>query len=294
MDKLVKGTSSKFPNVIIAGAPKCGTSSLFFWLGAHPRVCASKIKETYFLGDEVNRHNSSLNLHEHGLGAYEKFFGHCDGENIRLEATPVYIYYDTPLQYLKKLPEIPKIIFILRNPGHRLYSHWRFNRYRMKNTKLSFEEYLDFSNAPANWKKNYIDNTHYINYIDKYVEELGKEHILVYQFEKMQADQKGFMKGVADDLEIDPSFYEDFDFFHRNETVAVKNKKLHRLGLKIEPLVPQWLQEKIIPLYLKLNAGKTPPISEKDKHLREKANEQFAESNRKLAEEFPSIDLGLW
>jgi len=45
-------TKKIFPNLVIAGAPKSGTSSLFFWLAAHPEVCGSQKKETYFLADK--------------------------------------------------------------------------------------------------------------------------------------------------------------------------------------------------------------------------------------------------
>ena len=57
------------PNVIIAGAPKCGTSSLYFWLSAHPEVKASMVKETFFFADDVNRFNKNGNIIEHSLQA---------------------------------------------------------------------------------------------------------------------------------------------------------------------------------------------------------------------------------
>lgn len=284
---------SKYPNLIIAGAPKSGTSSLFFWLGAHPAICASHKKETYFMGDVVNRHNSDLSYQEHGLSAYQEHFSHCKGEKIRLEATPVYLYYSTPLQLLPRLPEMPKIIFILRKPADRLYSHWKFNRYRMKNTRLSFEDYLDESRIPPGWS-NYIEQTHYVNYILPWVEVAGKENVLVYQFEHLKENQRTFMQRVARDLSIDASFYEDFDFFHRNETVAVKHKTLHRWGLKLEPLIPHWLQEKLIPIYLKMNANKVPPITEEEKRMKKALSSRFEKSNRELQELFPGLDLQLW
>lgn len=287
-------TSDKhYPNLIIAGAPKSGTSSLFFWLGAHPEVCASKIKETYFLADEVIRFNENLNVHEHGLETYGRFFQHCKAEKYRAEATPVYIYHRLPLKLIPQLPQVPKVIFILRKPADRLYSHWRFNRYRMKNIKLSFEEYLDFNNAPSGWA-NYLEQTRYINYIKKWMEVVGKENVLVYQFEKMISNQQVFMEQVARDLGIDPEFYASFDFFHRNETVAIGSKKLHRIGLRIEPLVPQWLQEKIIPLYLKLNARKAPPITEQERELKNAVGRKYQAANQELAKHFPHLDLDLW
>jgi len=50
--------SNVYPNLVVAGAPKCGTSSLYFWLAAHPEVAASREKETFFWAPEVNRFNT--------------------------------------------------------------------------------------------------------------------------------------------------------------------------------------------------------------------------------------------
>ncbi len=39
----------KRPNFFIIGAPKCGTTSLARWLGSHPRIYMSPLKEPKFL-----------------------------------------------------------------------------------------------------------------------------------------------------------------------------------------------------------------------------------------------------
>ena len=39
------------PNLIIAGAPKCGTTSLFRWIDEHPEAEGSSVKETCFFVD---------------------------------------------------------------------------------------------------------------------------------------------------------------------------------------------------------------------------------------------------
>lgn len=288
-----KVQNKPFPNTVIIGAPKSGTSSLFFWLSAHPEVCGSKIKETYFLADNVSRHNSQLNYITHGLDAYTKHFQHCSGEKIRIEATAPYIYHSTPLEVLANLETQPVVIAILRKPADRLFSHYQFNRYRMKNIDMSFEDYLNPANIPAGWA-DYLQQTDYAFWLDKWVKALGKDRVLVYQMEEIKRDKTSFMKKVARDLNIDPEFYDSFDFFHRNKTVAVKSKGLHRLGLKIEPLIPQWLQEKLIPLYLKFNSSSIPPISAKEKELKVKVSANYEGANARLKALFPSLDLDLW
>lgn len=288
-----KKAESHFPNTVIIGAPKSGTSSLFFWLTAHPEVCGSKEKETYFLADTVSRHNTGLNYIENGLDAYARHFQHWKGEKIKIEASAPYIYMDTPIEVLSSFEEKPTIIAILRKPADRLYSHYVFNRYRMKNIDMSFEDYLKPENKPNGWG-DYLDHTDYAKWLKRWVNAFGKEKVKVYLMEDMVKDKAVFMKKVSTDLDIDPTFYDEFDFFHRNKTVAVKRKWLHRFGLKVEPFVPQWLQERIIPLYLKTNASKIPPISQKDKELKMEINKAWISKNQALEDLFPELDLSDW
>jgi hypothetical protein len=39
------------PNLIVAGAPKCVTSSLFQWIADHPEAEGARIKETCYFND---------------------------------------------------------------------------------------------------------------------------------------------------------------------------------------------------------------------------------------------------
>ncbi len=70
------------PNLFIAGAPKCGTSSLYFWLSDHPEVCASTPKEPfYFIDKGYSEFKKESNYHVHGM-ANKVFNGKvCVGDN---------------------------------------------------------------------------------------------------------------------------------------------------------------------------------------------------------------------
>jgi hypothetical protein len=285
-----------FPNVIIAGAPKSGTSSLFFWLTAHPDVCGSRVKETYFLHDKVSKHNEALNYVTHGFESYQNCFPDFKGEKVVVEATAPYIYQETPLVVAPKLPEKPKVIFILRNPAERIYSHFKFNKFRMNNMpkSMSFKEYIEVRGKGINME-DYIQHSIYHFYIEKFINVLGANNVKVYLFEDLIRDKVSFMKKVALDIGLDDTFYNDFDFFKRNETVSIKNKWLHNLGLKLEPLFPQFLQEKVfIPLYLKINGSKVPPKSEDEKLEIIKLKKFFEPYNQKLKKHFPELNIDIW
>ena len=111
--------------LIIGGATKAGTTSLYFYLADHPEICASNLKETRFFLDAEYPLPAKYRL-EDGLDKYEKYFNHCQKQSLRLEATPDYLYSpDTPQKIKHSLPNV-KMFFILREPIDRLTSWYRF------------------------------------------------------------------------------------------------------------------------------------------------------------------------
>ncbi len=285
---------SVMPHTVIAGAPKSGTSSLFFWLADHPEVCPSRKKETHFLRDNINKHNRDLNIHEHGLESYSSLFRHCGQGSVRLEATPRYFFEKTPVKVLSSFHPLPSILFILRKPSDQLYSHYKFARYRRKIIDLSFAEYLDIENNDLKWELNHREAVKYADHLEKWVKAFGKENIRVYLFEEMQEDPRAFMKGVAKDLDIDPDFYKGYEFGQRNPTVTVKNKWLHQLGNQLQSYLPNSIQKKLLPLYLKINTGKAPSITEEEQALKREMDRYYAPDNQRLKALFPHLDLSRW
>lgn len=103
------------------------------------------------------------------------------------------------------------------------------------------------------------------------------------------------MKSLAAQLGIDPGFYDHFDFAVRNETVAIRSKGLHQLGLKLQSMIPLAVQDVLLPIYLKINGAGRPKATDALKAQTSALKAEFAESNRELAKRFPEfIDLDLW
>ena len=276
------------PNVIIAGAPKCGTSSLYFWLSAHPEVKASMVKETFFFADEVNRFNKNANIIEHSLQAYSSYFNSkkSDQKKVRLEATAPYIYFENALKHIPKLPSKPKVIFVLREPSARLYSQYRFERFRTKRIHMTWEEYSK--------KDKLILHGDYEYYLKKWVKSLGKDRIYVCTFESLVSDPKECLYDMSSFLGINSVFYESYNFIQHNETVAIKNKFIHRLGLILQRYVPHGIQEKILPLYLRINSGKMPSKDPSDKEILKSVKSDYQDSILRLKKLFPNLNLESW
>ena len=117
----------RFPNLIIGGAPKCGTSSLYFWLSAHPEVFGSPKKETFFFTDKVNRFNASANVHEHELDTYLQFFKDAGDAKIQIEGTAHWLSEETAVDAFSQAENPPKMIFLFREPSKQMYSHYKMD-----------------------------------------------------------------------------------------------------------------------------------------------------------------------
>lgn len=276
-----------YPNLVIAGAPKCGTSSLYFWLAAHPEVAASREKETFFWAPEVNRFNARCNHIQHGPEAYASLFTHTAGAKVRFEATAPYIYYPAAWNGLASLPHKPRVLFILREPAARTQSQYLFERYRTKRISTSFGDYLK--------DPMILDHGHYDRYLAEWDSALGRENLIIWQFELVMRDPRSAMKSLAAQLGIDPGFYDHFDFAVRNETVAIRSKGLHQFGLKLQSMIPLAVQDVLLPIYLKINGAGRPKATDALKAQTSALKAEYAESNRELAKRFPEfIDLDLW
>ena len=276
-----------YPNLVVAGAPKCGTSSLYFWLAAHPEVAASREKETFFWAPDVNRFNTRCNHIQHGPDAYASLFAHTAGAKVRFEATAPYIYYSEAWTGLSRLPEKPLVLFVLREPAARTQSQYLFELHRTKRISATFADYLKGAHI--------LNHGHYMRYLAEWEANLGRDHLIIWQFEKVMHDPRSAMKSLAAQLGIDPGFYDDFDFAVRNETVAIRSKRLHRLGLRLQSMIPLAVQDALLPIYLKLNGAGRPKASAELKAQTVALKAEFVASNRELAARFPeSIDLELW
>jgi hypothetical protein len=67
---------------------------------------------------------------------------HTNKEPMIGESSPYYMFHPLAPERMDKVLREPKLIFLLRNPIDRAYSHYR-HEVRKGNEKLSFEEALD-------------------------------------------------------------------------------------------------------------------------------------------------------
>ena len=125
------------PTVLIAGAQRCGTSTLTSYLRRHPRIFMAKPKELHFFDMHYDK----------GMDWYAEFFTPKERHIVLGEATPIYMFDPVARERIAHhLPDI-KLIVSLRDPTKRAYSQFFHAKRNDKEDLESFEEALDLEPA---------------------------------------------------------------------------------------------------------------------------------------------------
>ena len=103
---------------LIAGAQKGGTTALHDYLAETGEIAWGEVKELHFFDDE------SQNWSAPHYAAYHARFPDADGRPCG-EATPIYGYWPNCLERIAAYNPAIKLIFVLRDPVQRAWSHWR-------------------------------------------------------------------------------------------------------------------------------------------------------------------------
>ncbi|WP_342597139.1 sulfotransferase domain-containing protein [Cyanobacterium aponinum UTEX 3222] len=302
----------KLPNLILGGAPKCGTSSIFYWLTAHPEICGSQPKETFYLMDKNHPLCTEKNYYTHGLSSYSDYFNHCSINNkIVCEATTHYIYQENLMNIISRFPHTPQIIFVLRKPEHRVYSSFQYTKNNLArfDKDISFGRYVDivFSECFETFQKycshptssyvlfNDIEFSCYVKYLEKW-KRFFPNNIHVMLFEELLRDQKKFMKNIAELSDIDPSFYDNYDFPAENKTYRIKNKFIHRWSHQLSKIISSsQLKAFLKNNYISWQANdfSFKDLTDEDEKTLSYLSDYFKDYNQKLSSSF-NLDLFLW
>ena len=140
----------RLPDFIVVGSPKCGTTSLHYYLDDHPEIFMPKQKELhYFTAKILTSQNNGpgdknvSQFHINSFQAYKKHFKKAQQKHKAIgDASPSYINYPKIIPEIKeRLGADVRIIIVLRDPIKRAFSNY-LHLVRENREKLSFYEAL--------------------------------------------------------------------------------------------------------------------------------------------------------
>jgi hypothetical protein len=240
------------PNFFLVGAPKAGTTSLYHYLGQHPQIYMSPIKEPHYLADEIRLANFTDELQALQRDVqvpagpvatwpdYLKLFADARAQTAIGEASVCYLWSRTaPQNMAARFPDA-RILMMLRNPADRAYSQY-LHMLRFAKRPISFREYMDTALAATSTKIGelypFLEFGFYRQQIERYLAFFPRRALGIHIYEDYQQNPLAVLQEMFRFLGIDPKFEPDLSKRHLSARVA-RSQATARLmrwasGLKI-------------------------------------------------------------
>jgi len=178
---------------IIGGAQKCGTSALARYLEQHPDIYIPDAEIHYF----------DILAEKYGLEWYLRQFKKGEGKVVG-EKTPRYIRFPEVAQCIKKyFPDI-KMIFLLRDPVDRAYSHyWHMRRqgleFRPFDVAITQSRLFGLLDGP-----DYLKRGMYVDQLKHWYGEFDRDQILVLKAEDLKESAQRILDHVFAFIGVSP------------------------------------------------------------------------------------------
>jgi hypothetical protein len=287
------------PNLLIAGAPKCGTTSVYDWLITHPEVSGGIDKELFYLLDPTDwKYNKNLTWNKSKEAGYTSFFK--EPNKILVDGTTLSIYQDSAIDYATK--HKAKAIFILREPTSRVYSTFQY----FKDNRSVLPPHMNFSkfiehvkNKSLGIKNNQLSDvlqqSRYTDFLNKWEQRIGKENMKIFVFEDFMKNKTDNMKVICQWLDIDPEFYNEFNYLKKNESHKIRWRLINILKENIARFIKgRKLKNILRPIYEKLNKMPSNNLKTKDDLITLNILRGDFEDDNKLLANIYDLDLSAW
>ena len=207
------------PTFFVLGAARCGTTSLHYWLGQHPDIAMSAIKEPNHFVFRPGPHGPTPCIADDrrllaksvpDRTAYERLFP-TGGVRQVGDASPLYLYTrETPELISAAVPDA-RLITVVREPIERAWSHFVY-----VNDDLGDEAPDAFARAvrtelplgyePYRTGTHFVRLSRYAEQLQRYLAVFPRERLLVLPYDVLVRQPSVALRQVCDLLGVDASF----------------------------------------------------------------------------------------
>lgn len=287
-----------WPNFLIVGAMRSGTTSLHQYLIQHKSIFMPKeVKEPAYFSKFPG--SSPYDIRKPTKEEYLALFQNVTDEKAIGEASVVYLRDpDSPQLIHDTLPDV-KIIMILRDPVEQAFSHYL--RFFRNNSNFSFSKAIrkDYENlkTSSKTKTNYDSLGNPLMYglygtqLKRYLEFFDMKQIKIFIYEEFFISLEKSLNDLIKFLDIDESFtslnlqkYNEHYIPRKNLISLMKNPIIKSLGTSLLP------ENTRINLYKKLRSKGTqkPQFNSDDKNfLKDVYSSEVSELEQLLTRKLP-------
>ena len=203
-------SSGRLPDFFIVGAPKCGTTSMYSYLGQHPGIFMPFHKEPLFFGADLT--------HRYGRMApaeYLALFRDARDDQLVGEASAWYLYSQHAAQEIREVAPEARIIVMLRNPIDVMYAQHGELLFSRQENIAHFGEALAAEPRriggrdlpPGSFRREnlyYRRMVRFAEQLERYVSTFGRDRVHVIIYEDLRDDTAAVYRRLLDFLGVEP------------------------------------------------------------------------------------------
>jgi hypothetical protein len=228
----------RYPDFYIVGAPRCGTTFMYEYLGRHPDIYVSPTKEPQFFATDLDSGSylDSVSFMR-DRDRYLALFEAARPDQITGEASTWYLYSKEAAANIKAANPDALIIIMLRDPVQMLYSLHGRRLYGGSENLLRFEDALEAEEARKRGERiprrarnikalYYREVGRYSEQVERYLDVFGERRVRIILFEEFRADPAATYRGTLEFLGVDAAFRPDFRVV--NEGVERRSRRVQQ------------------------------------------------------------------
>jgi hypothetical protein len=234
-------TGERWPNLFVVGAQKAGTTSLWRYLGQHPDIYMSPIKEPCFFSQVEPRRAPVAK----DKGGYLTLFAGATTEKLVGEASVSYLRDEQAPPAIKRVSPAARIVISLREPLERAYSSYWFS-VRSGRERRSFDEAIEAELAAPRerWAESrYVGRGLYCDQIERYLT-LFAPNVFILFYEELAREPRREMRALYECLGVDPGIAAQLEIEVHNPFSLpkgalgrwfVRSELVYRVGRSVVP-----------------------------------------------------------
>lgn len=195
----------RWPNLFIAGAPRCGTTSLHAWLGGVPGIFMARIKEPNYFSRQVISDDHPLVNPIRDDAKYLQLFSDAGDARYLGEASPNYLEDPGAPELIKRRSPDARVIVSLRDPVERYHSTYLMFRNNRPSMGSVMEEIRSGLAGEDDASLPIISPRvgRYAAQVERYRAVFGDRGFKVLIFEELMSDVPGAMRQILAFLGIE-------------------------------------------------------------------------------------------
>lgn len=182
-------SGNQWPDFLVIGAPRSGTTTLHAVLDSAPSICMSAVKEPRYF------HSSDEFLFFSGrvsdTSEYLKLWNGCSPSQLKGEVSPTYFHDPSCPAAVKATIPSARLVLILRNPVDRAISHFHFREKRTGKSGITLAEAIDVaeSGRPDDYENRYLLEPGFFGrHLRRWLELFDAGQIKILMLERLNGD----------------------------------------------------------------------------------------------------------